>query len=288
MAIIERSAGERANDTNETVDVPADQHRILIGHGGEARRSLETEYKVRINIPNRNSGSTGIKISGPKENIARCKDEIISRTTKQPGETILVPIHLHHQITDRNRIFHDLRNKKVTIDHDGHKPPTRPESGLSTPVHPAANGDMPLITDNSDALRHSWKLVKPPVADEANGSAATIPWILSGPPEAVAAAKKLLEKRLANAKEPRATGYLKLSDPSLHKYVIGKGGSKINEIRTATGCDIQIPNPRAGASGTANGGGGEGAITIIGEAEQCEEAKVLILEAAENGPGAGY
>ena len=286
VAIIEKSANERANDTNETVDIPADQHRILIGHGGEARRSLETEYKVRINIPNRNSGSTGVKISGPSDNVARCKDEIIRRTTKQPGETILVPVHLHHQIADRNRIFHDFKIKKVTVDHDGHKPPARPESGVSTPVHPAANGDMPLITDDSDALRHSWKLAKPPAVDESNGSAATIPWVLSGPPDAVAAAKKLLEKRLASAKEPRSTGYLKLSDPSLHKYIIGKNGSKINEIRSATNCDIQIPNPKSG--GGSGSAAGEGAITIMGDAEQCEEARVLILEAAESGLGAGY
>ena len=270
MTILERLAGEKANQVTDTVEVSVDKHRILIGQGGETRRALEQEYAVSLNVPSRNSGGTTVKISGPADNVARLKAEIVRRTAKQPGETVQVPILLHHEITENGRIFRNLRDRNVVIDHDGHRPPPRAESGVSTPAQ-GANGNLPLITDSADNLRHSWNLVQPPAV--ANGADATIPWIIRGPPEAVAAAKKQIEQRLEAAREPKATGYLKLSDPSLHRYIIGKGGSKIKEIRAETQCAIQVPKD----SST------EGAITVVGTAEGCEQAKVLILEAAETG-----
>lgn len=278
VTLLQAVAAEKADEVTESVDVPVDKHRLLVGPGGETRRALESEYKVRVNVPRQNSGNTTVKITGGSSNVEKAKEEILRRTTRQPGETILVPLALHHDVSDYGRLFRHLKSRNVIVDHGGHQPPPKPENGASTSQN--LNGDMPLITDSPDNLAHSWKLVSPQV--EARTGDETIPWILTGPPDAVAAAKSQIERRLTTVPESKSTGYLKLSDPSLHRHIIGRAGSKINEIRKESGCNIQVPSAQSG---------GDGAITITGTPDGCEVAKQLILEAVEragaDGNGSG-
>jgi hypothetical protein len=130
-----------------------------------------------------------------------------------------------------------------------------------------------LITDTSNELPYTWNIKK--TDGMTNGGSGSIPWILTGPPDAVAAAKAQIERKLETALQPKTTGYLRLPDPALHKHIIGRGGNKINQLRDDTGCDIQVPRT------------GDGPITIVGNEEACEEAKRLILEAVESGRANG-
>lgn len=42
---------ERANQTTETIDIPTDKHRGLIGRGGEIKKELESKFSVSLDIP---------------------------------------------------------------------------------------------------------------------------------------------------------------------------------------------------------------------------------------------
>jgi polyribonucleotide nucleotidyltransferase len=255
-----------------TIDVPVEKHRKLIGRGGEIRRNLEEQFRVSVEIPKNGSGRTAIKVSGASEDVAKAKAHIAEMVKEPEGETILVPISTHHAIAQNGNVFRKLRNDYgVTVDHGGQKPPPRPEA--SVPRARANGATAPLITDEPDTGAHSWQIVEP---ETTNGSMETIPWILVGQsPEKLASAKAHIKAALEAASKPTMTGYLILPDPKSHRHVIGAGGRTINAIRKKTGCDIQVPKA---ASGT-----GEEAIVIVGEKAGCEQAKEMILDAVREG-----
>lgn len=259
-------AAERDSQVTEVIDVPVDQHRTLIGRGGDAKRQLETKLGVSIDVPRQGDGKTGVKISGVAENVAKAKEHIATLLKQQEGETIQIPRNVHHVISNGGQFFRQLRNNhQVTVDHAGQKLPSKPEAGARV-----TGGALPLITDDADASAdvHSWNVVK-----TASGEAGDIPWVLRGSPENVAKVKQLIEKQLSLAKKQDATGYLVLPDPKTYRFVIGQGGSKVNSIREQSNCKIQVPRDQAK----------DEAIEIIGTEEGVEKAKELILAAIKEG-----
>ena len=271
-AALSSIAATKENQVTEVVDVPTTSHSQLIGTGGEIRKRLEAEFGVSINVPRRNSGETGVKITGPASEVSKAVDHISKLTKAKPEHRIEIPKSLHHTVSNNGRLFANLRNQNVIVSHDGVRAPPKPESGASTPR--TTNGNAPLITDDpADAF--AWNIITTgPLAGDED----VIPWILRGDTDdALAAARKKVEAALEKASQPSTTGYLILSDPKLHRHVVGKGGSKVNEIREKTGCVIQVPPNKPGNASEA--------ILIVGDRDACEEAKDLILEAVEEGQG---
>lgn len=262
---IQEIVAERENQVTDVVDVPVDQHRTLIGRGGEAKRQLETKFTVSIEIPRQGDGKTGVKLIGRPDNVAQAKEHIEGLVKQQAGETIQVPRKAHHSVANGGQFFRQLRNNhQVTVDHAGHSLPRKPEASRAT------GGALPLITDDDEATAdaHSWNVVKMTAGEEGD-----IPWVLRGTPEGVAKAKALITKALEQAKDNDATGYLVLPDPRTYRHVIGPNGSKVNYIRQQSGCKIQVPRDQAK----------DEAIEIIGSEAGVEKAKVLILEAVRDG-----
>lgn len=66
--------------TDETIEVPKKQHKLIIGSGGSIRRSIENEFKVRVYVPKQDSESEEIRINGKPEDIAKAIDKIKSLT----------------------------------------------------------------------------------------------------------------------------------------------------------------------------------------------------------------
>jgi rRNA processing protein Krr1/Pno1 len=272
VAAIEAFVSQRENQVTDTIEVPVDKHRKLIGRGGETRRNLEEQFGISVDIPKNGSGHTAVKLSGAAEDVSKAKAHILDMVKEPEGETVLVPKSLHHAIAQNGNIFRKLRaDYGVTVDHGGQKPPPRPVAG-ALPTR-ANGGAPPLIIDEPDSAAYSWKIVVP---EATNVDAETIPWILVGPsPEKLASARSHVEAALESASKPTATGYLILADPKSHRHVIGPGGRTINAIRRKTGCDIQVPK--------AASNNGEEAIVIVGEKAGCEEAKDMILDAVQEG-----
>ncbi|KAM3486393.1 hypothetical protein MY8738_000609 [Beauveria namnaoensis] len=263
---IEEIVAQRDSQITEVMDVPIDQHRTLIGRGGDAKRQLETKLGVTIDVPRQGDGKTGVKISGLAEKVSQAKEHIATLLKSQEGETLQIPRNLHNTISNGGQFFRQLRNNhQVTVDHAGQKLPSKPEAGPRV-----TGGALPLITDDADSTAdaHSWHIVK-----TANGETGDIPWVLRGNPENIAKAKELIEKALSQAKKQDATGYLVLPDPRTYRFVIGQGGSKVNSIREQSNCKIQVPRDQAK----------DEAIEIIGTEEGVEKAKELILAAIKEG-----
>lgn len=248
--------------------MPVEKHRSLIGRGGDAKRKLESELSVSIDIPRQGSGQTGVKITGKPEAVAKAKEHIQSSFKEEPSETIQVPRKHHNAVSNNGQFFRRLRNDfKVTVDHAGEQPPAKSKSSAATRAN---DGATPLITDDPEEVAdaHSWNLV-----DDASTEEGDIPWVLRGSPQNVERAKEAINKALEQAKKPATTGYLILADPSTYRYVIGQGGSKVNAIRKQSGCQIQVPKDQAS----------DEAIEITGTKEGCEKAKDMVLEAVREG-----
>lgn len=58
--------------------------------------------------------------------------------------------------------------------------------------------------------------------------------------------------------------------------IIGKGGSKINEIRSISGSQIRIMEPGATVPGAAGGGPNERLVTVTGQPQQIQTAVQLL------------
>lgn len=283
VAAIEKFVVDQENQVTDSVDVPLEKHGQLIGPRGEAKRNLEQQFDVSIEIPKKGSDRKEIKIVGAREAVAKAKSYLAGLADqRKEGETIDVPKHLHHAISANGKFFWRIKNDHgVTIDHGRMKPPPRPKS--ATP-RPQANGNAaPLITDEESTDAHSWVVI-PVEGAESGDDGSTIPWILSGQsPDQLAAARERVERAIQAASKPSATGYLTLSDPRYYRFVIGPGGRNINSIRDQTGCTIQVPNARSGKAGNGEGE----AIEIVGSPEGCEDAKELVLEFVRNGAARG-
>ena len=273
VAAINSFVDQRENQITETVEVPPEKHRLLIGHGGETRKSLESQFGVNIDIPRQTvQGPTRshVKVAGLPENVQKAKGHILELVKEQEGETIQVPRGLHHVISDNGQVFRRLRNDhKVTIDHAGQQPPPKISAAPRSRV--SAGGALPLITDDQDAMdNHSWEIVD---KDTEGGEAGDIPWVLRGSPENVVKARATIQKALQQAQKQGSTGYLILPDPKTYRFIIGQGGSQINSIRKQTGCKITVPRDQAKGE----------AIEIVGSKEGVEQAKDIILETVRNG-----
>ena len=270
IASIEDFVSQREGQITESIEVPPEKHRLLIGRNGESRRALEAQFEVELNIPRFTDDAEArsqVKISGQPTNIEKAKAHILELIQDLPSEVIQVPRRHHHIVAENGQFFRRLRNDcKVTVDHNNHSPPqkfncgSRPQTSLDQP--------MPLITDTPDSLTaHSFSLTEnAPVSTEEGN----IPWRLKGTPDNIAKARSSLEKALkaAVAQESQSTGYLVLPDPRLYRFVIGHGGSKINDIRRRTGCKINVPRDHREGS----------AIEIVGSKEGVEQARDIILE----------
>jgi len=260
---------ERENQTTETIDVPTDKHRSLIGRGGETKKELESRFKVSIDIPRQGNGQTGVKIVGLPADVEKAKTHILDLVKDQEGETIQVPRKVHHTIADNGQFFRRLRNDhQVTVDHAGNKVPPKP----AAPSKARSNdGTLPLITDDADDATNAFSFSLVDLSD--SNVEGEIPWVLRGPPENLAKARATLAAAIEQALKNTTTGYLVLPDPRTYRYVIGQGGQKVNSIRKATGCKITVPRDQTK----------DEAIEIVGSAEGVEKAKDLILKAVKDG-----
>ncbi|KAI1134137.1 putative RNA binding effector protein Scp160 [Hypoxylon sp. FL0543] len=267
IASIKALVAERESQITDTIEVPVEKHRALIGRGGETKRQLESQLKVSIDIPRQGSGQTGVTLVGQPADVEKAKEHISTLIKEQQGETIQIPRKYHHAISDNGQFFRKLRNEyKVTVDHAGHTVPPKPKLTSTR----ADTGSLPLITDDAGSATdaHSWMTI-----DTASSEDGDIPWVLKGSQDSIEKAKKAITAALEQAQKNNTIGYLILPDPSTYRHVIGQGGSKVNSIRKQSGCKINVPRDQAR----------DEAIEIVGSKEGVEKAKELILQAVREG-----
>jgi len=273
---IQSQVASLENQTSEILEISPDKHRLLIGRGGETRRSLESQFDIQLDIPKQTATGAArsqVKLTGEPSQVEKAKEHILELVKGQEGETILVPLHLHHAISDNGQFFRRLRNEhKVTVDHNGQQLPPRPAPTEGGKGRKGANGALPLITDDDTSSgaeeKHSWEIVDNNPLEPGTDTSATIPWVLRGPADSVPKAKQALEAAIEAASKPSCTGYLILPDPRSYRLVVGPGGSTINSIRKKTGTNVKVPRDQAK----------DEAIEVVGTKEGCEQARQLILD----------
>jgi polyribonucleotide nucleotidyltransferase len=267
IAAMNEIIAQRDSEVVETIHVPIEQHRSLIGRGGETKKALESKLNVFIDIPRQGDGKTDVKIRGQPAEVEKAKAHILDLIKGEEGEVIQIPLKYHHVISENGQFFRKLKgDHQVTVDHAGHKLPAKP----TAPSNTRANGGaLPLITDEPDESGHSWNIV----SNFSSDLEGDIPWVLRGPPENVPRAKAQLAAALEQAEKNTNTGYLILPDPRTYRFVIGQGGSNVNSIRKATGCKITVPKDQSSNE----------AIQISGSAEGVEQAKELVLQSVRDG-----
>ena len=272
---------EHASQVAEVLEVAPEKHRFLIGRGGDTRKNMEKQFHVSVEIPKsdvQGAARSQITIRGHPENIEKVKARISELIKNQEGETVQVPRRLHYVVSDNGQFFRRLhKDYKVTVDHAGHQPPSKPAS----PAHSLTNGEgsLPLITDDeTSSASYEWEIVDSNA--EGAGDDGDIPWSLKGSPENITKARAALQKAIEEARSQQhpSTGYLILPDPRSYRHIIGQAGSQISAIRRQTGCRITVPRDQV--RGTP--------IEIVGDRSGVEQAKEIILDITKNGSvGAG-
>ncbi|KAI9888921.1 MAG: hypothetical protein M1814_006153 [Vezdaea aestivalis] len=256
-------ASEREGQITLFIDVPTEQHRLLIGRGGDSKRALEGRFSVSIEVPRQGSTETKVKVTGKPPAVEKAKAHVENLIKENKGVTVDVPAHLHHTIVNGGAFIQNLKNNlQVSVSHAGTSLPPKPDSALP----PAA---LPLITETANDVV-SWH-----IADLHNpsDSGTTIPWVLRGSEKSVGMAKTQIEKAVAEAGRPSCIGFLRLPNPRSYRFIIGHAGSQINSIRKKTGTKISVPRDQATSD----------PVEIRGSREGVEKAKEIIMDCVEEG-----
>ncbi|MCH1933107.1 KH domain-containing protein, partial [Shewanella sp. A25] len=77
--------------------------------GGDTRRGIESQFNVSLDIPKQGSGRSDVKIKGASAAVEGAKQHILALLKEQKGETVEVPRHLHHVISENGSFFLRLR-----------------------------------------------------------------------------------------------------------------------------------------------------------------------------------
>lgn len=78
---------DRESRITESVEVPIENHRSLIGHNGQIKRDLEQTFNVSLEIPRQGSGLSIIKICGLPPNVEKAKARITELITARKNKS---------------------------------------------------------------------------------------------------------------------------------------------------------------------------------------------------------
>jgi len=281
---------------SHSIAVPKDHHRYILGRGGSKLQELEQKTATKISLPKVNDTSDKITISGPKEGIDKAIHEIriiSDEQSKQSYEVLSIPKIYHPFITGPNNEYVNkmlAENASVRINVPP-LPVMKDEisvAGETEGVQSVKNKIMELFKDiekkcstvSVEVKKSQHKYIIGPKGSQINlilsetgvfvempsseSSSETI--TLRGPQDKLGLAlTKVYEK--ANS----VVSYDVHCPTWLHKYLIGKKGSKLQELIGDLSKQVHIEFLEAGD-----------VIKIEGPPSDSEKAKE-ILESEANG-----
>ncbi|EGO25375.1 hypothetical protein SERLADRAFT_368777 [Serpula lacrymans var. lacrymans S7.9] len=237
------------------VDIPASQHRNLIGRGGQHLNDLQAKHGVQVQFPGSRSysqvgepdnaadvGETDaaniVKVSGPRAAcetaIEELKSQIKPPAPEGVSETVSVPLKYHHVISQQGSFFRALRSYGVQVDQDAHPQksyvPTRPVLTEST----SARIDD---AEEESAPENIWQTV-PNYQDAEEGDST---WTLKARDSAgLERAQNAIQEAIEQAKSMSQVGFLTLPDRSTFPRIVGSKGANVTRLRNETGADITV------------------------------------------------
>ncbi|KAG0376672.1 hypothetical protein BGX24_007391 [Mortierella sp. AD032] len=258
---------EQDSWTTISVQIPASQHRQVIGPQFSHVKEIENRHNVRIQFPNNKNKKEGeaasegnaasnerVTIKGLRENCEKAKVDLEARIKSSASRTFSIPKR-HRQAVFGDGVWKYRNEYNVVV------------------VLPRGEGrnnakDNKRIDADDDQVTHgltdglSWELydLSGPV-EEDDEALYTVQ--LQGTETGCEAVEKHLQGLLEKARA--STHVLKIRVPTTyHGLIIGSGGNNIKNIEAESGTSTKIAR-------------GEELITITGPKEGVEKAKQAIL-----------
>ncbi|KAH7108044.1 hypothetical protein BKA62DRAFT_680818 [Auriculariales sp. MPI-PUGE-AT-0066] len=275
------------------VDIPAVQHKNLIGRGGNTLDALQKKHDVQVQFPgSRSYDGLGaldneadlkevepanlVKVSGRKKACEAAIKDMQASVKAAPPErsapsghasattvtdTIEVPVKYHHAVSQGGQFFRNLRNYGVNVDHSVVPP-------KATPSRPtAAAASARIDADEADAGNGiGWELG----TNYADAEDTISTWTLKARDQAgLDKAKAAVEEALKNAEAMSHVGFLTVPDRTIFPRIIGSKGANVQRLRAESGAEITV-------------GKDDNIITLQGTETAVLAAKDMITEIINN------
>lgn len=238
------------------VEVPAAQHRALIGRGGQHLNELQNRLGVQVQFPgSRSYNQVGameneaelsevdpanlVKVTGPRAACEKAVEELKSQVKPPAPEAVVaavtVPLKYHHAVTQQGNFFRNLRSTGVQVEQSAH--PQKP----AVPPHPAPQaGAAEARIDDPDAEAVSgveWQVVLN-YQDAEEGDAE---WTFKARDQAsLDRALKMTQEAIEHAEKMSHVGFLTLPDRSSFPRIVGSKGANVARLRNESGADITV------------------------------------------------
>jgi predicted PilT family ATPase len=253
---LEKIAAEHRDRVILGVDIPAQQHRALIGRGGQTLNDLQNKFNVQIQFPgSRSYGQVGVpenadelaevdaanlvKVTGSRSNveaaIADLKSHIKPPMPEGITREVSVPSKYQFAISSQGSFFRTLRGHGVQVDQSV---PTQRSSLPARP--PSEQVTSARIDDEEDPASPSafeWQVVQN-YQDVEEGDSV---WTLKGRDEAALdKAEKMINDAIQKATKASHVGFLTLADRSSFPRIVGTKGASVARLRDESGADITV------------------------------------------------
>ncbi|EPQ57388.1 hypothetical protein GLOTRDRAFT_58711 [Gloeophyllum trabeum ATCC 11539] len=272
------------------VEIPATQHRALIGRGGAHLNDLQSRTGAQVQFPgSRSYNQTGepenaeelkdvdpanlVKVTGPRAACEKAIEEL--KASVKPAAAafesvqavVKVPLKYYHFVTQQGNLFRTLRSFGVHVEQS--RQPTKP----GVPPQPPREGSTTARIDDVESTGTTevqWQVV-PNYENAEDGESE---WTLKARDQAgLEKAQKTIEEAIEHAKEMTHVGFLTLTDRSSFPRIVGAKGANVARLRAESGADIIVSREN-------------NTIVIIGSESALETAKEAILRmAAPRGRG---
>ncbi|KAJ6500097.1 hypothetical protein C8R47DRAFT_1211663 [Mycena vitilis] len=235
------------------VDIPAGQHRALIGRGGQHLTELQDRTGVQVQFPgSRSYNQVGeaenmadlkdvdaaniVKVSGARSAcetaIQALKDQVKPTTADGPSSTVTVPLKFHHVISQQGGFFRNLRTYGVQVDQSA-----QPKKS-AVPPQPPANGSAARIDEaDEEAPSVKWEIT----ANYQDAEEGESTWTLRAKDQAgLDRAEKQIKDAIEHAERMSHVGFLTLPDRTMFPRIVGSKGANVARLRNETGADITV------------------------------------------------
>ncbi|KAI6032918.1 hypothetical protein F5J12DRAFT_797418 [Pisolithus orientalis] len=258
------------------VEIPAAQHRNIIGRGGQHLYDLQNRYGVYIQLPgSRGYGQVGepsnatevetadpgdiVKVSGSQSAceaaISDMKSHIKGLVADGATAMVSIPLMYHDAVLQQGALFRTLRSFGVQVEQSVQQ--NRP----TFPTQPPQPVNFSTRIDSEDVPEADWQ-VTPNYQHAEEGSSE---WTLKAKDAtSLERARSEIQVSIEQAKDKTHIGFLTLPDRSVFPRLVGTKGSNIARLRNETGTDITV-------------GRENNTIVIVGSESALEAAKEAIL-----------
>ncbi|KIK67202.1 hypothetical protein GYMLUDRAFT_37269 [Collybiopsis luxurians FD-317 M1] len=267
------------------VEIPAAQHRALIGRGGQHLNELQDRTGAQVQFPgSRSYGQVGeaenaaelndvdpaniVKVVGSRsaceKAIQSLKSSVKVASPELVTSTITVPLKYHHAISQQGQFFRNLRNFGVQVEQSlqAQKP--------SIPTRPVSKGETAARIDEEEDTsvpEMEWEVI-PNYENAEEGDSV---WTLKARDQAgLERAEKLIHEAIEHAKGMSFVGFLTLPDRSTFPRIVGSKGANVMRLRNETGADITVSRENS-------------TIVIVGSESDITAAKNAIIKLAFGG-----